>query len=294
MASLYLRSARPAPIIATLVAGGIGVSIGAKMMFGTASAESNAPPKIFKGGPAFVKLPLESSEIVAPDTKRLRFKLPQETAITGLPLTSALLTLTWPNGFFPPTPRPYSPISPSDEPGYVEFLVKKYPNGRGSGYLHSLQPGDKLFFATTLPGYNWKPNSFSHITLIAGGCGITPIFQLAQGILRNPQDKTSMTLVFGVNTDEDVLLKKELDGFAKEFPDRFKVAYTVSNPKEGSLMRKGRVDKELLQEVLPAPERGDTKVFVCGPPAMEEALVGKWGRGVLGQLGYGKNQIHKF
>ncbi|KAI7771895.1 hypothetical protein LZL87_006171 [Fusarium oxysporum] len=261
------------------------------MMFGTASAESREAKKIFKGGFASVKLPLHSSEDETHDTKRLRFKLPQEIAISGLPLTSALLTFTWPDGSWLPTPRPYSPISPSDEPGYVELMVKKYPNGKGSGYLHSLKPGDKLYILTTLPGYKWKPNTFSHITLIAGGCGITPIYQLAQGILRNPEDKTRMTLVFGANTDEDVLLKKELDGFAKEFPERFSVKYTVSRPKEGSVMRKGRVDKELLEEVVP---KGTEKVFVCGPPAMEEALVGKRGNGVLGELGIEKGKIHKF
>ncbi|KAF4991834.1 hypothetical protein FGRMN_7552 [Fusarium graminum] len=263
------------------------------MMFGTASAESNAPQKIFKGGFASVKLPLHSSEDESHDTKRLRFKLPQETATSGLPLASALLTLTWPEGSFLPTPRPYSPVSPSDEPGYMDLLVKKYPNGKGSSYLHSLKPGDKLYFATTLSGYKWQPNSFPHITLIAGGCGITPIFQLAQGILRNPEDKTRMTLVFGANSDEDVLLKKELDGFAKEFPDRFRVKYTVSKPEEGSVLRRGRVDKEFLEEVLPK-ETTDTKVFVCGPPAMEDALVGSRGQGILGQLGYKKDQIFKF
>jgi len=179
----------------------------------------------------------------------------------------------------------------------MELLVKKYPNGRGSGYLHSLRPGDKLYFATTLQEYKWKTNSFPHITLIAGGCGITPLFQLAQGILRDPQDKTRMTLIFGARTDQDVLLKKELDGFAREFPERFEVKYTVSNPAQGSELRKGRVDKELLEEVL-VPKgvvgRRDTKVFVCGPKAMEETLVGGWGQGVLGEIGFEKSQIHKF
>ncbi|RGP72405.1 cytochrome-b5 reductase [Fusarium longipes] len=294
--ALRLSLSRPAPLIATLTASAIGVGILSKMMFSTASAESNAPQKIFNGAFPSVKLPLHSSEYESPDTKRLRFKLPQETAITGIPLGSALLTFTWPEGSFLPTPRPYTPISPSDEPGYMDLLVKKYPNGKGSGYLHSLQPGDKLYFAAVLPEYRWKTNSFPHITLIAGGCGITPLFQLAQGILRDPQDKTCLTLIFGARSDEDVLLKKELDGFAREFPGRFEVKYTVSDPVQGSSLRKGRVDKALLEEVLGSKGvvKENTKVFVCGPKAMEEALVGRRGQGILGELGFTKNQIHKF
>lgn len=83
---LPLRT-RPAPLIAGLTVGAIGVAVCSKMMFGTASAESREAKKIFKGGFASVKLPLHSSEDETHDTKRLRFKLPQEIAISGLPLT---------------------------------------------------------------------------------------------------------------------------------------------------------------------------------------------------------------
>ncbi|KAK7404018.1 hypothetical protein QQX98_010189 [Neonectria punicea] len=291
---LQLRQARPAPIIASLAAGGIGFGIMAKLIMGNASAESNAPPKVFKGGPAFVSLPLESSEDVNHNTKRLRFRLPQADAVSGLTLTSALLTVSWPKGSWLPVPRPYTPVSASDEPGFLELLVKKYPNGKASTHLHSLEPGQTLLFAAPLKGYQWKSNSHPHITLIAGGAGITPIYQLAQGILRNPDDKTAITLVFGVNSDADVLLRKEFEQFSKEFPGRFKAVYTVSHPIEGSPFRKGYVTKELLEAVVPPPVQ-DTKVFVCGPPAMEASLVGKKrSPGVLEQLGYKRNQIHQF
>ncbi|KAM6532437.1 hypothetical protein FSOLCH5_001861 [Fusarium solani] len=267
-----LRSARPAPVIATLAAGGIGAGILAKLLFGSASAESDAPTKVFKGGPAFVSLPLESAELVNHNTKRLRFKLPQDSAVSGLPLTSALLTLSWPKGQWVPVPPTLYP-----------------------GLFLQMNQGDKLLFAAALKGYSWKPNSYSHITLIAGGAGITPIYQLAQGILKNPNDKTSMTLVFGVNSDEDVLLKQEFEQFSKEYPGRFKAIYTVSHPKDGSPFQKGYVTKELLKEVVPSPSQQETKVFVCGPPAMEDSLVGKWNSpGILSQLGFRKDQIHKF
>lgn len=102
-------------------------------------------------------------------------------------------------------------------------------------------------------------------------------------------------MIVGVNTDADVLLKKEFDEFERSFPGRFKAVYTVSHPVEGSAIRKGYVTKELLEDVLGEPHKGDTKVFVCGPPPMEEALVGKRGKGgILRELGYRKDQIHQF
>lgn len=182
-----------------------------------------------------------------------------------------------------------------DEPGYLDLLVKRYPNGKASTHLHSLTPGDSLFFAAAIRGFQWKPNAYKHVTLIAGGAGITPIYQLAEGILRNPADKTAITLIFGVNSDRDVLLREEFEKFSKEFPGRFKAVYTVSRPEEGSSLRQGYVDKKLLEELAPPPENYNTKVFVCGPPPMEESLVGTRRQpGILRQLGYRNDQIHKF
>ncbi|ESU10796.1 hypothetical protein SNK03_010804 [Fusarium graminearum] len=263
--ALRTSLSRPVPLLATLTASAIGVSILSKMMFSTASAESPSPQKIFSGAFASVKLPLHSSEYESHDTKRLRFKLPQETAVTGLPLAYLV--------HIPPSHHQRDLTTP-DEPGYMDLLVKKYPKGQGSTYLHSLQPGDTLSFTSLPLKPAWKTNNFPHITLIAGGCGITPLFNLAQGILRDPAEKTRMTFIFGARSDEDVLLKKELDGFAKEFPERFEVKYTA-----------------LLEEVLGGVGR-DTKVFVCGPKEMEKALVG--GRGVLKEIGFEKSQIHTF
>lgn len=159
-----------------------------------------------------------------------------------------------------------------------------------------------------LPGYAWKPNAFARVTLIAGGAGVTPVYQLAQGILRNPADRTAVTLVLGVNSDRDVLLRDEFAALERDFPGRFRAVYTVSSPGAGSPYRRGYVTRELLQEVAPVqPPSTDggasgsagaveeTKVFVCGPPAMEKALVGdKRQKGILQEMGYRKDQIHRF
>lgn len=175
-------------------------------------------------------------------------------------------------------------------------MVKKYPNGKASTHLHSLKPGDSLTFAATLKGFPWSPNRFSQVYLIAGGAGITPIYQLVRGILDNPEDKTKINLVFGVNTEQDLLLRDELEEYKKRFPGRFNFLYTVSHPSDqGSSLRKGYVTEELLRGVLQESGK-DTQVFVCGPPSMEDSLVGSRSApgGILGRLGFTKEQIYKF
>lgn len=183
--------------------------------------------------------------------------------------------------------------------------MKRYPNGKQSSHLHSLSPGDTLLFAVVIPGFKWTPNLHDSITLIAGGAGITPVYQLIQGILSNPADKTKIRLVFGVNSEEDVLLRKEFEEFEARFGrDRFQAVYSVSSggkSVDGQRFRKGYITEELLREVAAPAEAGSatTKVMVCGPPAMEDALLGKkgWGgrqEGILARLGYRKEQIHQF
>ena len=115
---------------------------------------------------------------------------------------------------------------------------------------------------------------------------------------KNPKNgasnKTKIKLVFGVNTEQDLLLREELEGFKTRFPDRFDYLYTVSHPEgQSDGFRKGYVTEELLRDVVKADE--DAKVFVCGPPAMEDSLVGsKFQSGILAKLGFEKGQIVKF
>lgn len=194
-----------------------------------------------------------------------------------------------------------------DDPGFIELLVKRYPGGKQSTHLHAMQPGDSIVMIRGVPpGYRWTANQHAHVALVAGGAGITPVYQLARGILRNPEDRTRVTLVWGVNTDADIFLRDEFAALEAEFPDRFRAVYAVSHPVPGSPHPKGYVTRQLLEEVgLSAAgdkkniNDADTKVFVCGPPAMEQALTGTKGfgrskSGILAELGYTPTQIHKF
>lgn len=210
--------------------------------------------------------------------------------------------------------RPYSPTSSPDAPGHVDLLVKHYPTGAMSSHLHSLQPGQThSFFTKPISEYAYKRNMHSHAVLVAGGAGITPLYQLAAKMMRDEKDETKVTVVFGVNTDEDLLFRDEFARWQKQRPDRFKAVYAVTNSKadgnaadtgalaQGSEVRKGRVTAELLKEVLPGPSTEGLKIFLCGPPAMEEAVAGKKGAfgrqgplgGVLKELGYESGQVHK-
>lgn len=181
-------------------------------------------------------------------------------------------------------------------------MIKEYPGGPMSTHVCNLKPGDSLEFKGPLPKYPWTPNKHDHIVLIAGGTGITPMYQLAHKIFSDVADKTKVTLVYGNVAEDDILLKKELNHLQNTYPQRFQALYLLDKPPSGWTQGKGYVTKELLQTVLPEPKSGNIKIFVCGPPGMYKAISGTkvspadQGEltGYLKELGYEKDQVFKF
>jgi len=168
--------------------------------------------------------------------------------------------------------------------------------------MHDMVPGQRLDMKGPIPKYPYEANKHDHIALIAGGTGITPMYQLARAVFKNPADKTKVTLVFGNMTEEDVLLKREWEDLESEFPNRFRAFYTLDTPPSNWPGGKGHITKDLLKTVLPDPKQENVKVFVCGPPGLYKAISGAKispkdqgdVTGILGDLGYTKDQVYKF
>ncbi|KAJ5403569.1 hypothetical protein N7509_003440 [Penicillium cosmopolitanum] len=266
-----------------------------------AAAEPINRPKVFNGED-WIDLKVAGIETLSHNTKKLRFEFDDKEAVGGLPVASALLTRFKPEGKEKNVVRPYTPTSDESQPGFLELVVKSYPGGPMSEHIHSLNVDQTLAFKGPIVKYPWEANKHDHICLIAGGTGITPMYQLARQIFKNPEDKTKVTLVFGNVTEEDILLKKELNELENTYPQRFRAFYVLDNPPKEWAGGKGFITKELLKTVLPEPKEENIKVFVCGPPGLYKAISG--GKvspqdqgelsGVLKDLGYNKDQVFKF
>lgn len=192
-------------------------------------------------------------------------------------------------------------IYPIGDVGFLDLLVKVYPNGPMSTHLFEMTPGQSLDFKGPIPKYALSENKHDHIALISGGTGITPMYQLIRAIFNNPNDKTKVTLVFGNLSEEDILLKPEFDELENKYPQRFRAFYTLDNAPEGSGTSK-RITKELLKTILPEPKEENVKIFCCGPGGLYKAVCGPKKspkdqgelEGYLKELGYNKDQVYKF
>ena len=60
------------------------------------------------------------------------------------------------------------------------------------------------------------------------------MLQLIRAVFRDTNDRTVLSLLFANQTEDDILLREELEEYRNQFPDRFKLWYTVDRPGEGT------------------------------------------------------------
>jgi cytochrome-b5 reductase len=152
-------------------------------------------------------------------------------------------------------------------------LCQTYEKGNISKHLQSLKIGDKIKVKGPKGQMVYTPDLAPHLSMIAGGTGITPMLQIIRAALKNSEDKTTMSLIYANVTEADILLKKELDEQVAASNGRLQVYHVLNNPPAGWTQGVGFVSKEMIQEHLgKALEDDRSKLLLCGPPPMLTAM----------------------
>ncbi|XP_028766846.1 NADH--cytochrome b5 reductase 1-like [Neltuma alba] len=218
---------------------------------------------------------------------KFTFKLPTPTSVLGLPIGQHI-SCRGKDGQGEEVIKPYTPTTLDSDVGYFELVIKMYPQGRMSHHFREMRVGDYLAVKGPKGRFKYRIGEVRAFGMIAGGSGITPMFQVARAILENPKDRTKVHLIYANVTYEDILLKGELDGLASKYPDRFKVYYVLNQPPEVWDGGVGFVSKEMIQTHCPAPAN-DIKILRCGPPPMNKAMAAH-----LDALGYSPEMQFQF
>ncbi|XP_054797712.1 NADH--cytochrome b5 reductase 1-like [Prosopis cineraria] len=218
---------------------------------------------------------------------KFRFSLPTATSVLGLPIGQHI-SCRGKDSLDDEVVKPYTPTTLDTDVGYFDLVIKMYPQGRMSHHFREMHVGDYLDVKGPKGRFKYQPNEVRAFGMIAGGTGITPMFQVTRAILENPQDKTNIHLIYANVTYDDILLKEELDEFALKFSSQFRVYYVLNQPPEGWDGGVGFVSKEIIQAHCPAPAP-DIKVLRCGPPPMNKAMATH-----LEALGYSSQMQFQF
>ncbi|EGV99007.1 NADH-cytochrome b5 reductase 2 [Cricetulus griseus] len=229
-------------------------------------------------------LPLIEKEQINHNTRRFRFGLPSQDHVLGLPVGNYVHFLAQIKDEL--VIRAYTPVSSDDDKGFVDFIIKIYfkdvhptypEGGKMTQYLENMKIGDTILFRGP------TGRLFYH------NPGITPMLQLIRHITKNSNDGTRMSLLFANQTEEDILLRKELEEVTTTHRHQFNLWYTLDWPPDGWKYSSGFVTADMIKEHLPAPGE-DTLILLCGPPPMIQEAV----RPSLEQLGYTKDMIFTY
>lgn len=238
------------------------------------------------------------------NVRRLRFALQTPEHRTGLPVGQHMFFYAKDKG--ETIMRAYTPTSSDDDLGYFDLVIKIYFSnehpqfplgGRMTQVMEALKVGDSMEVKGPLGHFIYQGRgSYKHsgkagtcrqLSMIAGGTGITPMWQVIQAVLKDKEDYTQMKLIFGNQTEDDILLKEELDTLAMDA--RFSVHHVLSRVKSWSGGSTGRVTVDLIKEHC-FPAGDDTLCLLCGPPGMIDAAC----KPALDKLGYSPEHIVVF
>jgi cytochrome-b5 reductase len=217
----------------------------------------------------YKSLPLIRKEALSSSVFKFVFQLPTPQTVIGLPIGQHVAIKGDIDGVV--VSRSYTPTSNNLDRGVLELVIKCYPDGLLTGrYLANLQIGEHVQFRGPKGAMKYTKGLCKKIGMIAGGTGITPMYQLIRAICEDVTDLTEVSLIYANRSEEDILLRQELEAFARANPQNLKIWYMLDVPPENWTFGTGYVTGEIMKERLP-PSSPDTKVMLCGPPGMVNA-----------------------
>jgi ferredoxin-NADP reductase/fatty acid desaturase len=186
--------------------------------------------------------------------------------------------------------RTYS-ICTSAASGMVRIAVRRLPDGRMSGFLNTVTPGQVLQVSTPRGRFTLKPdpNARRHYVGIAAGSGITPLISMLATAL-SLEEQSRFTLLYGNRTAESTMFRDELQMLVRQFEGRlqiveFRDGEQVTAPgAEAGPITADYLNRRLAGDLAPARVDG---WYLCGPEQLVRTV-----KDVLAGYGVEPHMVH--
>ncbi len=152
------------------------------------------------------------------------------------------------------------------EKGYIEF-TKKITQSDFSKTLNNFKTGDSVIIQYPFGNFTLQ-DEHAKIAFLSGGIGITPIRSICKYAVDKALD-TDMVLVYANRSIVDIVFKDDFDIMQKQHP-RLKVAHVLCEPALGFKCVVGLINAQVIKNEI--PDYLQRKFYICGPPAMLEAM----------------------
>jgi ferredoxin--NADP+ reductase len=177
--------------------------------------------------------------------------------------------------------RAYSIASSSRALKYLEFYITLVHSGALSPRLFNLQPGDRVWLGPKITGtftLDQAPTD-KGVVLIATGTGLAPYMSMLRSELASSRGRRFAVLL-GARHSWDLGYHAELVTMEQLSPD-FTYLPIISRPAEEPVPWTGRAgyvldlwrSRELDNEWGERPTPENTRIFLCGNPAMIDDMI---------------------
>jgi cytochrome-b5 reductase len=245
----------------------------------------------------FVAMPLIRKEILSHDTARFTFALPKADHVLGLP-TGQHVSLKYYMDDKTAVQRSYTPVTDNSSVGEFSLVIKvykplppKFPEGgKMSQHLDAMKIGETILvhgpkghteykglgkLSVKPLGKPLQERYTRHIGMMAGGTGVTPMLQVLHHIFHDTKDTTTqIRMIYANQTEDDILVREELETLQVNFPTRFTLWYTVDRVVPESNADQwpydiGFINEAMVEKHLMFPKNVQNPQFLmCGPPPM--------------------------
>ncbi|NPT42457.1 2Fe-2S iron-sulfur cluster binding domain-containing protein [Paraburkholderia sp. 1N] len=163
--------------------------------------------------------------------------------------------------------RAYSFSAMTARSDSVTFLIRNVPGGLMSNFLKErAKPGGELIMHGPFGSFYLRP-LVRPLLMLAGGTGLAPFLAMLDKIVAAGSSPFPIHLIYGVNTDRDVVEIDKLEAFTRAIPNfTFEVCVVDANSERP---KKGYVTHHIEPAHL---NDGDVDIYLCGPPPMVEAV----------------------
>ena len=157
-------------------------------------------------------------------------------------------------------------------PRRLEFTIKEL--GDFTRRIKTLKPGERVYLDGPFGALSADrhPDADGFV-FIAGGIGITPMMSHLR-TFADRSERRPLVLIYGGLDLETLTFREEIDALASRLD--LKVVYVLARPAAGWTGESGVVTEDLLRRHL--PRAGQHEYFICGPPAMMDAVERSLGR----------------
>ncbi len=165
--------------------------------------------------------------------------------------------------------RAYSIASSPANQSQINLLIDIRPQGVGTTYLQSLQPGDIVSFTAPFGQFVLSNHSQEEkIILLATGSGISTVRSMALWLLQSQHDTREIHLHWGMRQIENMFWAEEFRMLEQNFPN-FHFDLTLSQPPDGWPLCRGHISRCLTAHYA---DFSHTGFYICGNQKMIEEI----------------------